>query len=147
MSYRPRSPEPICWKCGAPNDLGSSECWLCQRRDWNRPAIRTRMTPPPERPRQSPLVSIGGWMVVIALIGVALAILVLAPPLFVVLLAAAVPALFITEFKTYRRRRRGEWVSGWQRLRWFVGFILLIPVFTLAVVVCLFALCMVIFRP
>lgn len=27
-------PEPTCWDCGAANDPGASECWLCHRRDW-----------------------------------------------------------------------------------------------------------------
>jgi hypothetical protein len=27
-------PEPRCWDCGAPNDPGARECWLCHRRDW-----------------------------------------------------------------------------------------------------------------
>lgn len=26
--------EPTCRDCGAPNDAGASECWLCHRRDW-----------------------------------------------------------------------------------------------------------------
>jgi ribosomal protein L40E len=31
----PRSmPEPACWDCGATNDPGASECWLCHRRGW-----------------------------------------------------------------------------------------------------------------
>ncbi len=147
MIDRRPSPEPICRSCGAPNTPGSSECWLCQRRDWNRSsALRTRMTPPSDLPSRGPLGTIGGWMVVIALIGVALAILVLVPPLFVVLLAAALPALFVTEFKTNRRRRRDEWVSGWQRLRWFVGYTVLIPVFTMALGICLFSICMAFMR-
>ena len=27
-------PEAICRECGATNDAGASECWLCHRRDW-----------------------------------------------------------------------------------------------------------------
>ncbi len=27
-------PEPTCCECGATNDPGASECWLCQRRNW-----------------------------------------------------------------------------------------------------------------
>jgi hypothetical protein len=27
-------PELRCRDCGAPNDPGGRECWLCQRRDW-----------------------------------------------------------------------------------------------------------------
>jgi hypothetical protein len=32
-------PEPTCWECGATNDPGASECWLCQRPDWRWRAI------------------------------------------------------------------------------------------------------------
>jgi hypothetical protein len=32
-------PEPRCWDCGAPNDPGARECWLCHRRDWLSGAI------------------------------------------------------------------------------------------------------------
>jgi hypothetical protein len=80
-------------------------------------------------------------MVVIATIGVALAIVVLAPPLAVVLLVSAMPALFVTEFKTYRRRRRGEPVSGWQQLVWFLGFTILFPIVLVALAICLIGLC------
>jgi hypothetical protein len=34
MSETKPSPEPTCWDCGAANDPGASECWLCHRRDW-----------------------------------------------------------------------------------------------------------------
>ena len=27
-------PEPTCRECGATNDPGASECWLCHRADW-----------------------------------------------------------------------------------------------------------------
>ncbi len=139
-------PETICWSCGAPNDVGSSECWLCQRRDWNRyPGIRRRR-PAPVPSGRGPLTTSGGWTVLIAAIGVALAIVVLAPPLAVVLVASAVPALVVTEFKVYRRRRRGEPVSGWQRLVWLLGFTILFPILLVALVICLFAICMAFMR-
>ncbi len=34
MTAQKPIPEPTCWDCGATNDPGASECWLCQRRDW-----------------------------------------------------------------------------------------------------------------
>lgn len=141
MAHSPPNLEPICWSCGAPNTPGSSECWLCQRRDWNRYTglRRRRLAPAPSG--RGPLSTIGGWMVVIAVIGVALAILAVAPPLAAVLLVSAMPALFVTEFKTYRRRRRGEPVSGWQRLVWFLGFTILFPIVLVALVICLIGLC------
>ncbi len=132
---------PTCWDCGAPNDPGSSECWLCQRRDWNRyPALRRSRSAsgPAER---GPLSTIGGWMVLIAATAVALAIFVAAPWLIIVLSASAVPALFVTEFKAFRRRRRGEPMSGWQRLAWFLGLTILFPILLVALAIMLFAIC------
>jgi len=43
MSEAPLAPN--CRHCGATNDSGASECWLCQRRDWreaSKPAPRRR---------------------------------------------------------------------------------------------------------
>jgi hypothetical protein len=140
-----RRPETICWSCGAPNDVGSSECWLCQRRDWNRyPGIRRRLAPAPSG--RGPLSTIGGWMVLIAGIGVALGIVVAAPPVAIGLVLSSVPALAITEFKAYRRRRRGESVSGWQRLIWFVEFTILIPILLAALGIALILLCIALLR-
>jgi hypothetical protein len=34
MSEMTPNPELACWDCGAANDPGASECWLCHRRDW-----------------------------------------------------------------------------------------------------------------
>jgi len=33
-------PELTCWDCGATNDPGASECWLCQRREWFSDGVR-----------------------------------------------------------------------------------------------------------
>ena len=51
----PMSPEKPttslrCWDCGAENDPGASECWLCQRPDWHGP----RRFPMPLKPGPSP---------------------------------------------------------------------------------------------
>jgi hypothetical protein len=35
MSEAPLAPD--CRHCGATNDSGASECWLCHRRDWRGP--------------------------------------------------------------------------------------------------------------
>ena len=32
----PSEQDRECWECGAENDLGAAECWLCRRRDWRR---------------------------------------------------------------------------------------------------------------
>jgi ribosomal protein L40E len=37
---------PTCRHCGATNDSGASECWLCQRQDWREtPKIRSGRSP------------------------------------------------------------------------------------------------------
>jgi MFS superfamily sulfate permease-like transporter len=55
---------PTCRHCGATNDAGASECWLCQRRDW-------REDPKPRR-RQGAHLTPAGCMVLftIALIAI-----------------------------------------------------------------------------
>jgi len=131
-------PEPTCWDCGAPNEPGSSECWLCQRRDWNRYPDRRRGRP---APRRGPLATIGGQMLAIAAVAVAMAICVASPPVGVVLLFSALPALFVTEFMAFRRRRRGEWVSGWQRFRWFIYLTIMIPILVVALGLAVIGIC------
>ena len=131
-------PEPTCWDCGAPNSHGSSECWLCQRRDWNRyPGHRRRAA----RERGA-LSTIRGWMVLIAGTGVVLALFIASPALGFILSASAVPAMFVTEFIAFRRRRRGEPMGGRQRLAWIVGLTILFPILLVAVGISLFAVCM-----
>jgi ribosomal protein L40E len=37
---------PACRHCGATNDSGASECWLCQRRDWREdPKVPSKNSP------------------------------------------------------------------------------------------------------
>jgi hypothetical protein len=80
-------------------------------------------------------------MVVIAGVAVALALLIAFPWLVVVFMASAVPAVFITEFKAFRRRRRGDPMSEWQRIAWVVGLTVLIPVVLVAVAIALLGVC------
>jgi small-conductance mechanosensitive channel len=75
-------------------------------------------------------------MVLIAMIGVAVGIIREAPGLAIVLLATVVPALVVTEVKASRRRRRGEPMSGWERVAWILALTILIPIL---LIVALFA--------
>lgn len=121
-------PDPICWECGASNARGSSECWLCQRRDWNRyTGRRTRDTRPPDLPRHGPLSTIGGWMIGIAILGVTIALFREAPGLAIALLISVVPALAMTELKAYRRRR-GDPLTVGERVAWILVLSVLIPI-------------------
>jgi hypothetical protein len=138
---RPK-PEPTCWDCGATNDPGASECWLCQRPDWRKyPGVRPRY--PATAPPRGPFSTIGGWMVLIAVIGVAVGIYREAPGLATVLLASVVPALVVTEVKASRRRRRGEPMSGWERVAWILALTILIPILLIvALFAALFTYCL-----
>jgi hypothetical protein len=136
--------EPVCWGCGASNTPGSSECWLCQRRDWNRyPGVRRRRQAPPGHARRSPLSTIGGWMIGIAILGVAIALFREAPGLAVVLLVSVVPALAVTELKARGRRREGDFMSSGERLAWIVALTIAIPIVVImALAIALFAFCL-----
>jgi hypothetical protein len=142
MSETKPSPEPTCWDCGAPNDPGASECWLCQRTDWKKyPGLR-RGRPALEVPRRGPMSTIAGWMILIAAIGVAVGIFREAPGLAVVLLVSVVPALALTEWKAYRRRRRGVPMTVPERIVLVIVLTIVIPILlAIALVVALFTYC------
>lgn len=135
--------EPRCWDCGAPNSPGSSECWLCQRRDWNRyPRSRTRLNSPPDGPRRGPLSTIAGLMIGIAVLGVSIAMFREAPGLAVVLVISVAPALAITELKARKRYRRGEPMSIGERVLRVVVLTILIPILVIvALAIALFTFC------
>jgi hypothetical protein len=141
MSDPKPKPDLTCWDCGASNHPASSECWLCQRRDWrNSPGFRPRQTNPPTR---GPLSTIAGWMVLIALIAVFAGIFRTAPGLAIALLVCGLPAWAITEVKAARRRRRDEPMSGMERALWIVALTVLIPTVVIAALgIALFAFCM-----
>jgi hypothetical protein len=138
------TPELTCWDCGAINDPGSSECWLCQRGDWNRyPGVR-RGYPRPDHRRRGPMSTIGGWMIVIAVIGVAAGLFREAPGLAIVLLVSVAPALAITELTARRRLQRGEPMSIAERVARVLGLTILIPFLVIvALAVALFTFCFV----
>jgi ribosomal protein L40E len=54
---------PTCRHCGATNDSGASECWLCQRRDW-REAPKHR---PGRRPRNDARPTFVGCLIVVTI--------------------------------------------------------------------------------
>ncbi|MHB1560633.1 MAG: hypothetical protein ACYC61_24535 [Isosphaeraceae bacterium] len=134
-----------CRYCHAPNDPGSSECWLCQRRGW-RPL--TGLSPAYESPirvRPRPVTTIGKLMIVIAVIAVFLALAVLAPPVAVALTVSAVPAWIVTEFKDYRRRGGGGYSPG-RKFALFLGLTFLFPIFCGATLIAVVVLCVALYR-
>ena len=138
-------PEPICWECGASNTPGSSECWLCQRRDWNRyPGLQRRRgsISTPQGPRRGPMSTIAGWMIGIAVLGVAIGLFREAPGVAVLLMISVVPALAITEVKAARRRRNDDPMPPWERLARVLALTILIPVLVIiALAIALFTVC------
>ncbi len=140
MSAGIPQPELPCWHCGAWNHRGSSECWLCQRRDWNKSPLLPPRTA--ARSPRGPLSTIAGHMILIALIAVFLVIFIAAPPLAIALLVCALPAWAIVEMKARRRRRRGDSMSGIERALWIVGLTIGIPiVLAVALAIALFTFC------
>jgi len=139
---KPGSPaESKCRHCGASNTPGSSECWLCQRRDWRGyPGSPPRPVTSPAR--RGPLSSIAGWMVLIAIIAVFAWIFRTVPGLAIGLLVCALPAWAITAVKAGRRRRRDQPMSGTEKVLWIVGLTILIPIVVItALGIALFVFC------
>src|SRR5207249_8058799 len=92
-----------CWDCGATNDPGASECWLCQRRDWREPP-RFSTSPKPD---PSPMSDNAAALIPLALGLVALGGIGIAPGLVIGLLIVVLPAWAVAEEIARRRRRRG----------------------------------------
>ncbi len=136
-------PELRCWDCGAENDRGASECWLCQRVDWGKyPGMRRSSITRPQTRMTGPLASISGLMVLIAMVAVFSGLFLAAPGLAVALLVCALPAWGITEAQAYRRRRRGESMSGAEKALRIIGLTILIPVLLIvALAAALFVIC------
>ena len=62
---------PSCRHCGATNDPGASECWLCQKRDWrDPPQIRRKDSRP--RTQGSPRSLFTGCLILFTIALVAL---------------------------------------------------------------------------
>jgi hypothetical protein len=143
MSDLKPKPELKCRHCGASNDPGASECWLCQRRDWRG---FTGFAPEPIATYPQPrglLSTIAGWMVLIAMIAVGLAVFQLAPGLGIIWLFFVGPAWAITEVKARRRIYRSLTpMSGIEKALWIMGLTILIPVTVIvALVVALATFC------
>lgn len=133
-------PEPRCWDCGAANDPGSTECWLCQRRDWNRsPAARASRPTPAEPAYPSSMAS----LITAAAIGLlALALYPDNPGLAVALGAAVLPAVILTEVKARRRGRRGEPMSAVERILRVVALTIILPILlVVALIIAFLAIC------
>ncbi|WP_165224665.1 hypothetical protein [Aquisphaera insulae] len=143
----PPGGELFCLRCGARNDPGSAECWLCGER-----ALSTArpVGPSPGRPSGgNPFVfTIAGGMLVIAVVAVCLALYANAPGLLVLLAATVAPALAIVQVQARRRRRRGDPMSGAERFGCFMVYLILAPVLLIgAAIIALLIYCSVVGGP
>jgi hypothetical protein len=135
MSQAKPGPEPElrCWDCGAVNDYGSSECWLCQRRDWRRHRVPGHdETAPVPVTLAGPFASLAGFMILLTAIAVLFGLYGEPTWLPFALLIGATLAMAITEVKANRRRQRGDAMSGMERFLWLVGLMIVIPVALIA---------------
>jgi ribosomal protein L40E len=119
-----------CWDCGAENDPGASECWLCHRRDWRASSgdAKPRHT---EDLRRATLLALAGRIVVVALALVLLGTLAIAPGLLVPLIAY--PVLLVVPIWGAVRLTRG--MSPLVRV---LGILVMSAVFFVLLVMALF---------
>jgi hypothetical protein len=132
------NPEPTCWDCGAANDPGASECWLCHRRDWRRSPrdpMPMKPEPSPTSGHRSPLGALALGLVVIGVVAIAPALVLvvievyeLGPWLVFGLLIFVAPAWFGAVVIARRRRKRGLPTSIARKLAWIAVLTITIPI-------------------
>jgi ribosomal protein L40E len=114
-----------CRDCGAVNDPGATECWLCQRRDWRGPP-RFPMSPKPAP--LSPTSGNASSLIGLTLGLVALGGIVIAPGLVIGLLIVVLPAWAGAAWIAHRRRNRGLPTSTTRKVVWIVVLSILLPI-------------------
>ncbi len=128
--------ELVCRECGASNDAGSVECWLCNGRALARAAAGSQSR------GRGYFSSISGWMVVVAILAVCLGLYAVAPGLLFLAAISVLPALAIVEFNAARRRRGGMPMSAVERVGIFLLLTIVIPVLVAgAAIIALIAYC------
>jgi hypothetical protein len=134
------SPNLHCRECGAVNDPGASECWLCQRRDWRQPHRS------PTSPKPAPAsTSVDAWPIIGLVLGLVLVgAVAVAPGLIIVLMIFVLPAWGGAEWVAYRRRRRGLPTSTARKIGCILVLTIVIPVLLCAALfIALWLICMV----
>lgn len=81
------------------------------------------------RPGHGPLSTIAGWMIAIAVIGLALALSRALPEAAILLMVTVVPATVVTELVDHRRRRRGQPMFREQKIAWILALSVQLPAF------------------
>ncbi len=91
-------------------------------------------------PRRGPMSTIAGWMTLIAVIGVAMGLLVVAPGLSFLVVLVLFETLAAIRFRAYSRR--GKQMSGCVQTAWILAFLIVIPIVAVvAALIGLFAYC------
>jgi hypothetical protein len=143
MSQAEPRPDPdlMCRECGATNDPGSSECWLCHRPDWHGPA-RSPTAPKLSPPQQ---MSDGAWPIIALVLGLlAIGGVAVAPGLIIVLLIFVLPAWGGAEWVAYRRRRRGLSTSAARKIGCILVLTIVLPILLcVALFIAFWLICMV----
>ncbi|MGP0067245.1 MAG: hypothetical protein ACLQGP_27080 [Isosphaeraceae bacterium] len=141
MSQAQPTPNPNlnCRECGAVNDPGASECWLCNRRDWRGPP-RFPTSPKPAPP---PMSDHSNALIGVTLGLVALGGLVIAPGLVLAMVIVVAPAWAVAEVIANRRRNRGLPTSTTRKFVWIVVLTFLLPILLgLALFIAFWLICM-----
>lgn len=76
-------------------------------------------------PRRGPLATIAGWMITIAVIGVAMGTMILSPFVFIVVVFVLLEAVAVIRFRESRRRKP---MSGGVLAIWVLAFTVVIPI-------------------
>ncbi len=141
MTHTQTEPEwgPTCWDCGATNDPGASECWLCGRSDWHAP----QRSPMPLKPGPPPTSGQGSGLVGLALALVALGATAIAPGVMFGLAVLILPAAIGAEFIARRRRNRGLPTSTTRKVAWIAVLTVLMPFLVgMALIIALLPICL-----
>jgi hypothetical protein len=91
------------------------------------------------QPRRGLLSTIKGWMIVIAVIGVLLGAMLVAPVVFILAVVVLFETVAISQFRESRRRQP---MSGCAEAIWLLMFLLVVPIVAVvAAVIALYAVC------
>jgi hypothetical protein len=109
-----------CFDCGAENDPGASECWLCHRRNWQARSASTKRRFAEEIHSET-LPSTSGRVVAVALILVLIGTLIIAPGLAIVAVVIGGPPWLAGAITKRRASRPGKPMSALGKVMWVLG--------------------------
>ncbi|QEH39112.1 hypothetical protein OJF2_77240 [Aquisphaera giovannonii] len=132
--------ELYCLGCGARNDAGAAECWLCNGRSLVKAGPGGR-PPEPASPQRFSF-TIAALMVLVAVVAACLGLYTAAPGLLLLVAITSAPAVALVEYRAAKRRKRGIPMSHAERFGCFLLLLVLIPVLVaVAVLSALFIYC------